>query len=95
MNENSFHFLSITSAISPISGTYSRLVQDSWWIVHPNRGLVFFKHPHYRNGMGAPQCNPNELITRKLAETIAYEFPVEVRWFERVWVPIDSKQVSP
>jgi hypothetical protein len=94
MNENSFHFLPVVEATSPFSGTYFRLIRDSWWIVHPERGLVFFKRPHYPNGMGAPQCNPNEMIARKMVETIPYEFPVDVRHIERVWVPIDPRQVT-
>lgn len=83
MNESRCTFLPETEATKPTKGQFFRRVVDSWWVVHPEKGLVFYGK-HFRS----PQCNLNEAITRKLSDGM-YEFPHEVKFIELAWVPVD------
>lgn len=66
-DEKDFTFILIEVAIVPPSGLIEHL-KDRWWIVHPEKGLPFYK------GF-APQCNSNEILTRRLSKN----FPWNVR----------------
>ena len=43
------------------------LIENSWWVTHPERGLAFARDAAGRSSRFChPQCNVNEAITRKL-----------------------------
>jgi hypothetical protein len=66
-------------------------ITNSWWAVHPERGLLFFpynkRNPDLKHS--SPQCNSNEAITRRLVPAFA-----EVRYIESVLIPIDPKEYA-
>ena len=71
-NDKNLSFLPVTAATNPANGMY-RCIKDSWWIAHPDKGLIFYrKH--------SPQCNANEEIARRLKEKL---YP----WAEVVHMP--------
>lgn len=51
-------YISIEDLTNPRDG---EVMSDRWWIVDPEKGALVFK------GF-SPQCNRNELITRRLLE---------------------------
>lgn len=56
-----------------------RHIKDSWWIVHPEKGVVFFKQH-------SPQCNRNKEITRRIAAMYPW---AEVRFIPSVFHKIN------
>ena len=70
------YFLSLEEAATP--SNYAQVIMDHWWIVDPEKGLMFFGRGY------APQCNSNQ----KIAESIAKIHPTcEVKHLELVYVP--------
>ena len=97
ISEADYVFLPVDEATAPGQGGFFQHYVDAWWVVHPERGLVFFNPKNTRTGRrrfgryGSPQCNADERISRKVgADTAGSVFPeVEIREFPSVWVPID------
>jgi hypothetical protein len=57
---------------------------DSWWVVHPEKGLTF-----YGKGFGSPQCNRNETLARRFCPDWAV-----VKFFPRVITPLNVSDYS-
>ena len=55
-------FVSVHEAINPPGGLINH-IKDSWWVLHPAKGLVFWD----KRSM-SPQCNSNEAVTHGLAK---------------------------
>jgi len=96
VSEDDYMFLPEAEVAAPARGTFFQCYRDAWWAVHPEKGLVFF-NPVLRQGaragrrrlswLGAPQCNADERVKRGTAGR--YPFPVEVRQFPVVFVPVE------
>lgn len=90
--EDDYLFLPLDEAASPTSGVYFRRIADSWWAVHPEKGLVFYNPLNPRTGRrrhghkGWPQCNSDQRIKELTGRLLP--FPVEVRFFPSVFVQI-------
>lgn len=80
------HFVPIEDAIFPPPGLIEHL-KDRWWIIHPSRGLVFWK-PHPREDFHAPQCNSNKAVTEHLGEKM---YP----WAEVRFLPSVFRKIRP
>lgn len=52
-------------------------IKDHWWIVHPEKGLVFWDQK-----ARSPQCNTNESLTRRFAKSYPW---AEVRFIPSVF----------
>ena len=76
--DNHFHFLPEDQILASRNWAVHQYL-DSWWIVHPEKGLAFFK-----KGYGSPQCNRDESISRRLCPSWG-----EIKFFERVIVPLN------
>lgn len=91
--EEDYRFLPLDEAVSPTRGAYFQRYAGFWWAVHPGKGLAFW-NPRGRNGrrrapgLGSPQCNPSEAISRSVAAHAITAWPVEVRLIEVAWIPI-------
>lgn len=47
------------------------LVRDAWWLVHPERGLVFWTRTPRKGLRGAsPQCNQNKAVVDHVAPSL-------------------------
>lgn len=58
------------------------VVRNSWWTVHPERGLVFWTRTPKNGLRGAkPQCNRDERVANMVVPQM---FP----WAEIKWVPL-------
>lgn len=55
-------------------------IKDSWWSVHPERGLIFFKD--------SPQCNQNEAVSRHISSG---HYP----WAEVQFIPSVFRTINP
>lgn len=96
LTEDDYMFLPEAEVTAPARGTFFQCYRDAWWLVRPGKGLVFF-NPVVRTGrraglrqrswLGAPQCNMDERIRRNLI--VQPPFPVEVRQFAVVFVPVE------
>lgn len=71
-----YHFLSLEAASKP-KGHIIYHYSNSWWIVHPEKGLAF-----YGKGFSSPQCNTNESISRRLCPEWG-----EIRFIETAFAP--------
>lgn len=70
----------------PLSETTSRsgpchAVQNSWWAVHPERGLIFFARGRKSIAHAAPQCNRDKNVAEMV---IGKLYP----WAQIVFVPL-------
>lgn len=92
-------FLPVDEAVSPAKGGFFVHYVDAWWTVHPERGLAFYNPKSTRTGRrrlgrwGAPQCNMDERISRKVGLDTAGSVSdgIEIRKFPSVWVPADPR----
>jgi hypothetical protein len=71
-----YHFMPLDQASKP-KGHIVYNIQNSWWVVHPEKGLAFFG-----KGYSSPQCNTNESISRHLCPLWG-----EVKFIEQVFAP--------
>lgn len=78
-----FHFLKLEEASKP-KGHIIYHIPNSWWVVHPDKGLAF-----YGKGFGSPQCNTNEMISRRLCPEWG-----EVQFIETVFAPCNVSDYS-
>ena len=69
--------------IIPKNG-FCQIIRDQWWVICPERGLAFFWTKKVK-GLGSPQCNSNEIISRRLGTTIPN---AEIKYIPLVIVPI-------
>jgi hypothetical protein len=70
-------------------------IKNSWWSVHPEKGLMFFPYNYKKSknlADAAPQCNTNEEIARRLNANLWPE--TEVRFFESVLQPINPRDYA-
>lgn len=93
--EEDYLFLAVEEATRPAKGGFFMHHVDAWWLVHPDKGLAFYNPRHPRTGRrrfgryGAPQCNADERIARKVGlDTAPWPDP-EVRFLRSAWVPVD------
>lgn len=76
VQERFISYLPVREALAPVNG--AQVIADSWWMVHPSKGLVFYRKY-------SPQCNIDSRISKKLA----WMYPdCEVAFFPVVFVPI-------
>jgi hypothetical protein len=74
-----YHFVAENDATIHSRSPYLHQYLDSWWVVHPEKGLVF-----YGEGYGHPQCNRS----KELSERLCPEWGT-IKFFERVLVPLN------
>lgn len=67
-------------------GLERSLIENSWWVVHPEKGLAFAKEVGGQSRRWcSPQCNVSEQVARKIQEkaypnlTVRFEPIVYVR----------------
>ncbi len=77
--ESRFRYIPLEKATVPPPGLIHHM-KDMWWMVHPEKGLVFF------DKMMSPQCNSIESITRRLSAPYAW---AEVRQIPSVFYSIN------
>jgi len=92
-----YRFLPLDEAVSPTRGAYFQRYAGFWWAVHPDRGLAFWNPKRHNGkrrapGLGSPQCNPSEAISRSVAAKTITTWPAEVRLIEVVWIPISLSE---
>ena len=80
-----WRFLTEDAATSAPRGGYVQIIRDHWWVVCPYRGLTFFWSRGVK-GLGSPQCNSNEAISRRLGTTIPGAI---IKQIPLVFVPIN------
>lgn len=81
-NDKRLSFIPIDQATRAPDG-YCCCIRDSWWIVHPTRGLVIYK------GF-SPQCNHHEAIVRRMAPMYPW---AEVRLIPEVFLAVDASEL--
>lgn len=81
-----WRFLSEDIATAPPNNGFCLIIRNRWWVVCPNRGLVFFWSRGER-GLGSPQCNNNESIAKRLGNNKI--FNTSIKFIPLVFVPID------
>lgn len=64
-----WRFLPEADAVAGPRSGFCQVLRDRWWVVCPERGLAFFWSKGDR-GLGSPQCNSDETISRRLGTTI-------------------------
>lgn len=62
------------TAILPRTG---ECIIDHWWVIHPERGLVFFVPSLRHSDMPAPQCNLDQRVTDRLCKQLYSNCHVE------------------
>lgn len=66
------------------------VMRDRWFMVHPERGLLFYQSNRRRKGQlrgASAQCNTDKAVVERLRQEL---WPwAELRFYERVIVPID------
>jgi hypothetical protein len=81
-------FLPETSILAASGMTHA--IRNSWFSVHPERGLLFWQSLTKRKGQlrgASPQCNRNKTVTDQIA---ARMYPwAEIRFYPLVLQPID------
>jgi hypothetical protein len=83
-----YKFLPEQEAVSPSKAGFFMHWVNAWWLVHPDKGLLFYRLG--RRGYGSPQCNTDERVTRMLfAKAPPPIDGIEVRQLASVWVPAD------
>jgi hypothetical protein len=82
-----FRKVPVADMITPTTGTYTVLV-DYWWMVTDDDCLLLYR-PDNRRRNSAPQCNANRQIAEKVARSVGYPEPTEVRQLPVVFVPLD------
>jgi hypothetical protein len=75
-------FVPLEVATIPPAGLIEHL-KDKWWVVHPTKGVVYFK----LSGYLSPQCNGNEEIARRFV----YMYP----WAEVKFIPSVFRTINP
>lgn len=85
-----YKFLSVQEATAPVKGGFFLHYVNQWWLVHPEHGLAFYSpRSRRRYGLGSPQCNTSEQISRMVGVKTAPWPDPEVRKLASVWVPVD------
>jgi hypothetical protein len=88
LTEDDYAFLPVAEAVSPAKTGFFQHWVDAWWIIHPDKGLAFYRRG--RRGLGAPQCNTSEQIARMVLGSAPPPWEgAEVRKIASAWVPID------
>jgi len=62
---DNYQFMPFEEASAPTKGGYFEHFVDYWWLIHPEKGLVFWnpwvqrhgQRVRERHGLGWPQCN--------------------------------------
>lgn len=62
----SYEYVSLDAATKPRNG---ECVVDNWWIVHPEKGLAFYKSGKRLS----PQCNRSESTAKMLCDRLLGE----------------------
>lgn len=91
LEEDDFVYVPLDQIDKPRNGWHMDVIVNSWWCVHPEKGLAFY-NPKYRNGKrrrghgnpyGSPQCNPS----KEISERLNHEW-TEVKFVEAVFLPL-------
>jgi hypothetical protein len=63
----------------------AEVILHSWWVIHPEKGLAFARdHNGQSKRFCHPQCNPSEIVAKKLQQKI---YPsLQVRFEDVVYV---------
>lgn len=80
-----WRFLPLEQATSNPKGGICQVIRDNWWLVHPEKGLLFFWSQGTK-GLGSPRCNRSESIVRRVGTTCE---GAEIRFLPLAIVPID------
>lgn len=87
-SERNFLFVPLIEAIECPSGLVEHF-KDCWWAVHPENGIAYWCPKYKRDRrveVGAPQCNSNEVIARKVAAL----YP----WAEVIFIPSVFRKID-
>jgi len=79
-----WRFLPLKDAMDGPNSGFCQIIRNSWWVVCPERGLVFFWSRGER-GLGSPQCNINEVICKRLGTTLP---GATIEYVDKAIVPI-------
>lgn len=77
-NDKNLNFIAMEKAVVPPAGLIEH-IKDHWWLIHPTKGLVFWKH--------SPQANINEELTRRWQKSNPW---ADVKFLPSVFRHIDS-----
>ena len=80
-----YKFLPKEKALSPTKDGFYRFITDSYWVVHPDKGLAFY-WTRFDKGLGSPQCNKYAGFVQHLKQLSGEN--VEVEFLPAAWVPI-------
>lgn len=87
MTEDQFRFVPEGVAVVPPNGLLIHY-KDYWWVVHPEKGLAFYWRGF---GNGSGQCNQNEAIVRKLAQSYPW---ATVKFIPSAFFTIDPRDYA-
>lgn len=80
-----WRFLPLEQATSNPKSGFCQIIRDSWWHVHPEKGLLFF-WSRGTKGLGSPQCNSSKAIVRHLGTTCG---GTEIQFVPLAIIPIN------
>lgn len=93
--ETDWLWIPVEKLTNPVHFRMVEFHENSWYAVHPEKGVAFYnplkRHTQLRSRRyGAPQCNTNEAIVRRLL----YAKPpgCEVVFIKHAWLPIDPHE---
>lgn len=79
-------FVPFEEASTPPSGIIEHL-KDMWWIVHPQKGIAYWRHGGPSSKHLSPWCNKSEEITRRIFAS----FP----WADVKFIPSVFRRINP
>lgn len=78
-SDKNLRFVLLEKATIPPNGLIEHF-KDCYWIVHPEKGVVYWKH--------SPQCNKSEEITKNIAKSL-------YSWVEIKFIPSIFRSINP
>ena len=78
-DDKALRFVALEKATVPPVGLIEHF-KDCYWVVHPTKGVVFWKH--------SPQCNSNKEIADRIAKSM---YP----WAEIKLIPSVFRRINP
>lgn len=86
-----FEFLPIEQAKTARKGLI-HCFENSYWCVHPQRGLAFYNPRHRKDDhetvLGSPQCNSSEAIAKMITRNRDW---AEVVFIDKAFVDVDPR----
>lgn len=77
-NDKNLNFVPVEKAIVPPAGLIEH-IKDHWWLVHPTKGIVFWKH--------SAQANQHEVLART--------WQLKNPWAEVMFLPSVFRRINP